>query len=86
MNISHDCANVHHEERSNAISSAGVPNGGGLVKLRSSGAKRQWRLLSTDRIGDETSPVFLVTNYLCHLWQKVLLGGKRRKNDGFCYF
>ena len=60
MNISHDCANVHHEERSNAISSAGVPNGGGLVKLRSSGAKRQWRLLSTDRIGDETSPVFLV--------------------------
>ena len=60
MNISHDCANVHHEERSNAISSAGVPNGGGLVKLRSSGAKRQWRLLSTDRIGDETSQVFLV--------------------------
>ena len=36
MKISHDCANVHHEERSNAISSAGVPNGGGLVKLRSS--------------------------------------------------
>lgn len=36
MNISHDCANVHHEERSNAISSAGVPNDGGLVKLRSS--------------------------------------------------
>ena len=85
MNISHDCANVHHEERSNAISSAGVPNGGGLVKLRSSGAKRQWRLLSTDRIGDETSPVFLVTNYLCRLWRKVLLG-KRRKNDGFYYF
>ncbi len=36
MNISYDCANVHHEEQSNAISSAGVPNGGGLVKLRSS--------------------------------------------------
>lgn len=65
MNISHDCANVHHEERSNAISSAGVPNGGGLVKLRSSGAKRQWRLFSTDRIGDETSPVFLVTTQVC---------------------
>ena len=36
MNISYDCANVHHEEQSNAISSAGVLNDGGLVKLRSS--------------------------------------------------
>ncbi len=47
------------------MGSAGVPNGGGLVKLRSSGAKRQWRLFSTDRIGDETSPVFLVTTQVC---------------------
>jgi hypothetical protein len=47
------------------VGSARVPNGGGLVKLRSSGAKRQWRLFSTNRIGDETSPVFLVTNCLC---------------------
>lgn len=68
MNISHDCANVHHEERSNAISSAGVPNGGGLVKLRSSGAKRQWRLLSTDRIGGDQPGVFSHKLFVLQVW------------------
>lgn len=38
MNLRHDCANVHHEERSVAISNERVPNDGGLVKLRSSGS------------------------------------------------
>ncbi|MCI8791551.1 MAG: hypothetical protein HFG38_01950 [Eubacterium sp.] len=40
-------------------SGAGIPNEGGLGKLRSSGAKRQRRLYSTDRSEAETSPVFV---------------------------